>query len=84
MNASWSFILFYLKYELCFQLQVISGSPLAVVAAVQKAQQQHVAATLTSAGAPVAVNIDIQGEQWFLCTNFEDEWVLWPENILDF
>uniref|UniRef100_A0A1I7W5H3 TPR_REGION domain-containing protein n=1 Tax=Loa loa TaxID=7209 RepID=A0A1I7W5H3_LOALO len=42
------------------KLQVISGSPLAVVAAVQKAQQQHVAATLTSAGAPVAVNIDIQ------------------------
>ncbi|OZC11407.1 tetratricopeptide repeat protein [Onchocerca flexuosa] len=42
------------------KLQVISGSPLAVVAAVQKAQQQHVAATLTSTGAPVAVNIDIQ------------------------
>ncbi|MCP9259053.1 hypothetical protein DINM_002031 [Dirofilaria immitis] len=42
------------------KLQVISGSPLAVVAAVQKAQQQHVAGTLTSAGAQVAMNIDIQ------------------------
>lgn len=40
----------------------MTGSPLAVVAAVQKVQQQHVAATLANAGAPVAVNIDIQGD----------------------
>ncbi|VDN39228.1 unnamed protein product [Gongylonema pulchrum] len=43
------------------KLQVLTGAPMTVVAAVQKAQQQHVAATLANVvGAPVAVNIDIQ------------------------
>uniref|UniRef100_A0A915B7I1 protein O-GlcNAc transferase n=1 Tax=Parascaris univalens TaxID=6257 RepID=A0A915B7I1_PARUN len=39
------------------KLQVMANSPLAVVAAVQKAQQQHVAATLANALVPPAVNV---------------------------
>ncbi|VDK52763.1 unnamed protein product [Anisakis simplex] len=39
------------------KLQVMTNSPLAVVAAVQKAQQQHVAATLANALAPQSVNV---------------------------
>ncbi|VDN07043.1 unnamed protein product [Thelazia callipaeda] len=42
------------------KLQVIPGSPLAVVAAVQKVQPQHMTGTIVAANTPVAVNLDIQ------------------------